>query len=208
MALEKATITGQDVDITVDCLFNPKEYTLSRTNDWEIKMLKTSNVPEVSFGGGKAAVLKMQLFFDTFAEGTDVREHTAGLWRLMRIDDQLEEPPWVLFEWGQTWTFEAVIVSLSQTFTLFLDTGIPVRSTVDVSFKQVKDEMRFAGTNPSSGGGEPHRVHVVQAGERLDWIAHKEYGDSTLWRYIARENDLIRPNHLRPGQKLIIPAIT
>ena len=208
MALEKATITGQDVDITVDCLFNPKEYTLSRSNSWEIKMLKTSTVPEVSFGGGQPALLKMQLFFDTFAEGTDVREHTAGLWRLMRIDDQLEEPPRVLFEWGQYWSFESVIVSLSQTFTLFLDTGIPVRSTVDVSFKQVQDEMAFAGTNPSSGGGEPHRVHVVQAGERLDWIAHKEYGDSTLWRYIAQENDLIRPNHLRPGQKLIIPAIT
>lgn len=214
MALEKATISGQDVDVTVNCLFNPKEYTLSRTNSWEIKMIKGRNVPEVSFGGGQPATLKMQLFFDTFAEGTDVREHTQGLWELMRIDEsnvnsetQRGEPPRVLFEWGQTWTFEAVIENLSQTFTLFLDTGIPVRSTVDITFKQVQDEMAFAGTNPTSGGGEPHRVHVVQAGERLDWIAYKEYGDPTLWRHIAEENDLIRPNQLRPGQKLIIPAI-
>jgi len=67
--------------------------------------------------------------------------------------------------------------------------------------------MQFAGTNPTSGGGEPHRIHVVQAGERLDWIAYKEYGNPTLWRHIARENNLIRPHRLRPGQKLIVPAL-
>jgi len=214
MALEKATISSKSMGITVKCLFNPKEYTLSRSNSWDIKMVKGTNIAEVTFGGGEPATLKMQLFFDTFAEGTDVRKHTQGLWKLMRIDPstinpttQKGEPPRVVFTWGECWSFEAVITTLSQTFTLFLDTGIPVRSTVDVTFKQVQDEMKFAGTNPTSGGGEPHRIHVVEAGERLDWIAYKEYGDPTLWRLIARENDLIRPHDLRPGRKLIIPAI-
>jgi nucleoid-associated protein YgaU len=214
MALEKATISGESVDITVDCLFNPEEYTLARTNTWEIKMVKGKNIPEVTFGGGQPATLKMKLFFDTFAEGTDVRKHTEGLWKLMRIDESSKnpktkkgEPPRVVFTWGQCWSFEAVIESLSQTFILFLESGVPVRSTVDITFKQVQDEMQFAGTNPTSGGGEPHRVHVVQAGERLDWIAYQEYGDPTLWRHIAEENNLIRPHQLRPGQKLVIPAI-
>ena len=214
MALEKATIAGVGVDIEVECLFNPKEYTLSRTNSWDIKMVKGKNIPEVTFGGGQPASLKMQLFFDTFEAGSDVRKHTQGLWKLMRINDdqknpktQKGEPPRVTFSWGQYWSFEAVIESLSQTFTLFLDSGIPVRSTVDIQFKQVRDEMAFAGTNPTSGGGEPHRVHVVQAGERLDWIAFQVYGDSTLWRAIARENNLLRPHRLRPGQRLIIPAL-
>lgn len=208
MELAKATISGEDVDITVDCMFNPKEYTLSRSNQWTVDLRTGSNQPEVTFGGGGAASLKMQLFFDTFSLGTDVREHTEGLWQLMRIHEDEEEPPKVVFTWGQHWSFVAVIEQLSQTFTLFLPTGIPVRSTVDITFKQAEDEMEFAGTNPTSGGGEPHKVHVVQAGERLDWIAYKEYGDATLWRQIAEENDLIRPNQLRPGQKLIIPAIT
>lgn len=214
MALEKATISGVDVDISVTCLFNPKEYTLTRTNNWDIKMIKGKNVPEVTFGGGQPATLTMQLFFDTFEEGTDVRKHTKGLWEMMRINDdrinsktQKGEPPKVTFSWGQYWSFEAVIVSLTQKFSLFLQDGIPVRSTVDVTFKQVQDEMQFAGTNPTSGGGEPHRIHVVQAGERLDWIAYKEYGDSTKWRPIADANNLIQPNRLKPGQKLIIPAL-
>ena len=214
MALEKATISGEEVNVQVTCLFNPKEYTISRTNSWDIKMVKGENVPQVTFGGGQPATLKMQLFFDTYAKGADVRKHTQGLWQLMRINQdrkhpktQKGEPPKVTFTWGQYWSFEAVIESLSQSFTLFLPDGIPVRSTVDITFKQVKDEMQFAGTNPTSGGGEPHRIHVVQAGERLDWIAYKEYGNPTLWRHIARENNLIRPHRLRPGQKLIVPAL-
>ncbi|MBN1318101.1 MAG: LysM peptidoglycan-binding domain-containing protein [Anaerolineales bacterium] len=213
MALEKATISGIDVDITVTCLFNPKEYTLSRTNNWDIKMIKGKNTPEVTFGGGQPATLTMQIFFDTYEDGTDVRKHTKGLWELMRINEdrknsktQKGEPPKVTFSWGQYWSFEAVIVSLTQKFTMFLQDGIPVRSTVDITFKQVRDEMSFAGTNPTSGGGEPHRVHVVQAGERLDWIAYQEYGDATKWRPIASANNLIRPARLKPGQKLIIPA--
>jgi nucleoid-associated protein YgaU len=214
MSLEKATISSESMGISVECLFNPKEYTLSRSNSWDIKIVKGTNIAEVTFGGGEPAQLKMQLFFDTFAAGTDVREHTQGLWRLMRIDPstinpttQKGEPPRVVFAWGECWSFDAVIMSLSQTFTLFLASGIPVRSTVDITLKQVQDEMAFAGTNPTSGGGEPHRVHVVEAGERLDWIAYKEYGDPTMWRLIARENDLVRPHDLRPGRKLIIPAI-
>jgi nucleoid-associated protein YgaU len=215
MTLEKATISSVDDSITVNCLFNPKEYTLSRSNSWDIKIAKGRNTPTVTFSGGQAATLKMQLFFDTHYLGaTDVRQHTEGLWRLMRIDESsidpttgTGEPHRVVFTWGQQWSFEAVITSLSQTFNLFDSNGIPIRSTVDINFKQVRDEMQFAGTNPTSGGGLAHRVHVVQAGERVDWIAYQEYGDPTLWRHIADANSLIRPRRLRPGQKLIIPAL-
>jgi nucleoid-associated protein YgaU len=213
MSLTKATITGVGTDIKVTCLFNPKEYTMSRTNQWKIDFKPGQNIPEVTFSGGQAAQLKMQLFFDTYELGTDVRKHTQGLWKLMRVDpdkkhakSQKSEPPKVRFSWGDFWSFDAVIQSLSQTFTLFLPTGVPVRSTVDVVFQQIQDEMKFAGTNPTSGGGEPHRVHVVQAGERLDWIAYRAYGDPTQWRPIAQANGLDRPHRLRPGQKLIIPA--
>lgn len=214
MELAKATISGKDVDITVECLFNPKEYTISRSNTWEIKIVKGLNIPQVKFSGGQPAKLDMQLFFDTFEAGTDVRKHTEGLWKLMRIDPSTidpdtgkGEPARVEFTWGQYWAFEAVIERLSQTFTMFLPSGVPVRSTVQVAFKQVKDEMKFAGTNPTSGGGRPQRVHVVQAGERLDWIAYKEYGDPTQWRAIADANELIRPRKIKPGQRLVIPAL-
>ena len=51
------------------------------------------------------------------------------------------------------------------------------------------------------------KIHVVQAGERLDWIAAKVYDDPTHWRLIARENRLTHPLRLREGQPLVIPPL-
>jgi nucleoid-associated protein YgaU len=212
MSLERAEIATQDGSIRVNCLFNPKEYTIARQNRWEVTIAKGKNIPTVEFSGGQPATLRMQLFFDTYEAGTDVRKHTEGLWKMMRIDEATQqretgkgEPPKVVFTWGLNWTFDAVIENLSQRFTLFKSDGTPVRSTVDVTFKQIKDELKFAGTNPTSGGGEAQRVHIVEAGDRIDWIAFQEYHDSTKWRLIAEANNLMRPRQLRPGQRLIIP---
>ena len=213
MTDEKAQIVSKDKKIKVQCLFNPTEYSIGRSNKWDVKLAKGENIPKVSFTGGEPASLTMKLLFDTFEKGTDVRQETKGLWEMMRIDTSgtnsstsKGEPPKVIFQWGKLWSFEAVIEKISQKFNLFMSDGTPVRSTVDVTFKQVQDEMKFAGTNPTSGGGEPQRVHVVQAGDRLDLIAYQEYGDPSMWRLIADANNLIRPRHLRPGQKLVIPA--
>ena len=214
MSLEKAQIASADGKIKVNCLFNPKEYTVSRTNSWKVEIAKGKNMPHAEFQGGQPAVLKLQLFFDTFEAGTDVRKATQGLWKMMRIDEASAssesgrgEPPKVVFTWGQNWSFDAVLENVSQKFNLFLQDGTPVRSTVDIQLKQIKDEMKFAGTNPTSGGGEAQRMHIVEAGDRLDWIAYQEYGDSARWRLIAQANHLVRPRHLRAGQKLIIPAV-
>lgn len=198
----------------VYCMFNPHEYTLSKQNSWEKGTTKGKNVPRVKFSQGGAQTLKLQLFFDTYVEGTDVRVHTRGLWKMMMVTDELKnprndksEPPKVAFHWGKFY-FKAVITNLSQKFTLFLKDGTPVRTTVDVSFQQVEDEFDHPLQNPTSGGGPPIRTHTVQAGERIDLIAARVYGDSTKWRLIAQENDLSHPMRLRPGRQLVIPPLS
>ena len=157
--------------------------------------------------------MKLQLFFDTYAEDVDVRQHTQGLWDMMMVTEQRRnqtnnksEPPHVAFHWGKFY-FEAVITNITQKFTMFNQAGVPLRTTVDVTFQQVKDEQNHHRQNPTSGGGPPLKTHIVQPGDRLDWIAAKIYGDPTHWRLIARENGLNHPLRLRRGQRLIIPAL-
>jgi nucleoid-associated protein YgaU len=48
---------------------------------------------------------------------------------------------------------------------------------------------------------------MVKPGERLDLIAHEEYGDSTLWRVIADANGLLSIRDLTVGQRLAIPPL-
>lgn len=212
--LEPAIIVNSETGETVRCMFNPHEYTLTKQNQWTRGITKGKNIPRLMFNQGGPQTLKLQLFFDTYAEGTDVREHTDPLWRMMMVDsDKMNhrtnksEPPAVAFQWGGL-VFIAVITNMTQKFTLFLKDGTPVRTTVDVTLEQLIDVEDFARQNPTSGGGEAHKTRIVRAGERLDWIAFEAYGDATEWRRIAEANGLVNPLCLRPGQRLAIPPLT
>lgn len=213
--MSKATITNLDRPGSkpVSCMFNPKEYTFQKSNSWKEGDTPAQNASNLQFSGGKSATLTMQFFFDTYIARKDVREeYTDAFWELMSIDKSLKDkknkhgrPPRVLFQWGRTWSFEAVITSMKQQFTLFLDSGVPVRATLDVSFQQVRDTTQLRAQNPTSGGDGGERVWRVEAGDTLAWIAYREYGDSTKWRLIARANYLTRVRELAPGTLLVIP---
>jgi nucleoid-associated protein YgaU len=211
---EMASIKNLDKagDPPVQCLFNPKEYSFSKSNTWNRGNTPAQNTSELTFGGGQPATLQMQLFFDTYFEREDVRRHTDRIWNLMMIDADLKDPqndhgrpPKVLFQWGRNWAFEAAITSIKQQFTLFLPTGVPVRATLDVTFTQIRDTAQLRPQNPTSGGVGGERIWRVGSGETLAWIAYKSYGDSTRWRRIADANGLSQLRELKPGTVLVIP---
>ena len=229
--LAHAIIRDDDHGKSVPCMFNPKEYAFSKQNSWTYNPTKGTNIGVFEFGSGQPTTLQMQLFFDTYANvrggtstgGTpkDVRKaYTAKIWDMMKIDNNLKgtagisgqaskdtkgRPPVVIFQWGNTWTFKAVITSITERFTLFLSDGTPVRSTLDVTFQQIQDKDAHPPTNPTSGGVGGERVWTVSAGDTLAWIAYKEYGDANLWRLIADANRLIKVRQLTTGMILEIP---
>lgn len=218
-SVAKATIINAEKDgVSIECMFNPKEYAFTKQNTWKPGKAKGSNVPPLDFGGGDPAKLQMQLFFDTYAaaqdgNAKDVRkEYTDKLWELMMVDPTLKHPknkkarpPMVRFQWGQAWSFNAVITSINLKFTLFDSHGTPVRATADVTFTQVTDPKAFTRQNPTSGGVGGERVWTVSEGDTLAWIAYKEYGDPHRWRAIADANRLTNVRRLTPGMHLEIP---
>jgi len=213
-SLAKALIINLDKGgQRITCLFNPTEYTFSKQNSWVQGNTSGRDMPSLEFSNGQPATLQLQLFFDTYAERADVRDaYTDAIWELMAVDTDLKDPktqksrpPMVSFQWGKSWSFDAVITNISQKFTLFLDDGTPVRATLDVNFQQVKDTRQLRPQNPTSGGVGGERVWTVGAGDTLAWIAYKEYGDSTRWRPIAAANRLLNVRRLTPGMRLVIP---
>jgi nucleoid-associated protein YgaU len=221
-SLASATIIDKDHGLTVKCMFNPKEYTFSKQNSWKANDTKGTNLGQVEFSSGQPTTLQMQLFFDTYANvkndaiggvPKDVRKvYTGAIWKMMKVDKSLADaknkkgrPPIVIFQWGSTWTFKAAITSVRERFTLFTAEGVPVRSTLDVTFQQIQDEDDYPGTNPTSGGVGGERVWTVSEGDTLAWIAYKIYGDPSRWRLIADANRLTKVRQLTPGVTLEIP---
>jgi nucleoid-associated protein YgaU len=212
---ELATIQNLDKpgDPPIKCLFNPKEYSIQKQNQWSEESSPAQNVPKFQFNGGKASTLTMQLFFDTYATQEDVRtSYVTPICNLMLIDGDSKDrksnkgrPPKVLFQWGKGWSFEAVITSIKQTYTLFLPTGVPVRATLDVTFQEVKDLADLPAQNPTSGGLGGERMYRVASGDTLALIAYRQLGNSSKWRQIAEANQLKQVRDLTPGMMLVIP---
>ncbi len=213
--LTKATITNLDDKDSepIECMFNPSEYSVQKRNTWSKTQTSGTNLPEVEFSGGEPATLSMDLLFDTFQSREDVRKvYTDRIWALMLVNDEVKDssnnksrPAHVHFQWGKSWSFDAVITSIDQSFTLFLEDGTPVRATLKISFQQLKDESLLPPQNPTSGVREGHRVWTVRPGDTLAGIAHRTLGSPNRWRRIARINRLQHVRTLPAGKILVIP---
>ena len=171
------------------------------------------NVPRREFTSGGATALSLELFFDTYEAGTDVRDYTNKVFNLAKISSKTVDketgrgrPPKCMFSWGKTFNFPAVVTSVSINYTLFLSDGTPVRAKVSVSLEEAEDEEQQSPQNPTTQGTLGHKVYTVKPGDTIDRIAYSEYGNSALWRSIADANDLDNPMDLRPGQILAIQA--
>lgn len=197
--------------ISVDCMFNPSEYTVSKQNQFKQEEKQKGTAPTTEFQSIGSQTLKLSLMFDTYEAGKDVSKITRDLWLFMKPKEKSEnrnnskgEPIQVAFEWG-VFRFVAYITNITQQFTMFTHEGVPVRAKVDVDFTQYTDFEEYPNTNPTSGGDALERSWKVIAGDRLDNIAATIFEDATRWRKIAEYNNLRNPLALRPGQTLRIP---
>jgi len=214
MGLTKAWLTNEDSQKRVECLFNPTEYTVAKTNNWQQTRVVGKNVPFLTYTGGQSRTLSIELFFDTHEAGGDVRVPLNKLWQLAMIDEknrntqtQRSRPPMCTFQWGPNWSFRAALTSLSVRYTLFREDGTPVRATASVTFQEGRDDA--SATTPQSNavasGKSGSKARQVKSGENLPMIAHQEYGDAKQWRPIADANRLSDPENVKAGQYLVIP---
>ena len=149
----------------------------------------------------------MELFFDTYTDKAvaDVREETNKIARLLEIDPELHAPPPVRFVWGPL-RFQAVIERLTQRFTMFREDGVPVRATLNVTFKEYKTIEEQLSEKPNQSSDWTKR-RIIAEGDRLCLIAAIEYGDAAEWRDIADANDLDNPRLLQPGREIVLPPL-
>lgn len=200
-------LLGTYAEEKVEVMFNPAEYSLEKGNQFSSAPLPGLSNPVFSFVSGDADTLTMELFFDTYTNegGSDVRLKTDKIARLLDIDRDIHAPPPVKFVWGKL-TFKAVIERLSQRFTMFLENGVPVRATLNVTFKEYKTISEQLDPKPTrSSDWTKHRV--VGEGDRLSLIAAIEYEDPSVWRVIADANDIDNPRLIQPGQELRLPPL-
>jgi Contractile injection system tube protein len=206
MALEKAKIINVDKNDTIDVLFNPKEYSIQKSVQWEPHKAPGLDLPEQQFTSGNPSVLTVELFFDTYEDKEDVKKkHTDPLLKLTTVDASLHRPPIVMFQWGSQ-KFKGVIESLSLRYTMFLPSGLPCRAVANLSIKEAKSAKEQVEETPRESPDHTKR-RTLKQGETLALLAHEEYDDPAEWRRIADANGIVDPKDVKAGTVLTLPPI-
>ncbi len=222
MGLTKAKLeiekeVGKSV-ITV--LFNPSEYQLTDGANYAEKKVPGLDGPVIQYISGDATELSLNLFLDTYVppkpkslisfghsadSSTDVSDITRQIADATSIDGSLHRPPKVTFRWGSL-HFQGVVTKFNHTYTMFTESGMPVRAKASLTFKSLmspKDKRR------ASPFESPDRTkyRTIRQGVGLWDIDNMEYGDPDMWKVIARENGILNPLNVRPGQVVRLPAL-
>ena len=219
--LVKAFLTQKEKPwLIVPFLFNPSELTVTKSNTFSDVAPASLSGPILQFGGGGPRTVTMDLFFDTYEEGIDVRIFTdritgwdAGsmfgslpnaLKGLMDIDSDTHAPPICLFVWG-TFIFKCVIETVTKKFTMFSALGFPLRATLNVTLKECRD-LRERSAETSLLSADLTKTRIVKSGDSLWSISKEHYGSPNDWRLIADANSIENPRLLTPGTHLVIPV--
>ena len=194
--------------------FNPTQLVLSRRALWKTTptaAVRDGALPE--FMGPEPRSMEVDVFLDNSHDpgGTDLLKKVELLFSCCEvtensIDANQPSTPWVVFQWGSFTTarFTAFVSSVTASYTLFSSTGVPIRARCKLSLNEIP--TKTAGQNPTSGALTARRVHRVVAGDSLQSLAWREYGNANVWRAIAEANGIDDPARVRPGTELVLPA--
>ncbi|MEU1211917.1 LysM peptidoglycan-binding domain-containing protein [Streptomyces sp. NPDC005791] len=194
--------------------FNPAQLSLSQRAQWKATptaAVRDGSKPE--FMGAEPREMTLEIFLDSSTKptGNSVLKKVESLLACCEVTANSiaanqPSPPWVVFQWGSfsTARFTAYVSSIEASYSLFGTTGVPIRATCQVQLHEIPGKTK--GQNPTSGALTAQRVHRVVAGDSLQSLAWREYGNATAWRAIAEANGIDDPSRLPSGTELVLPA--
>jgi len=214
----KLTITIEDRDAIdparglpekIEAQYNPAELTLEKSAQLAEQNIPGLDSPLLQFVRGQIQKLTVELTLDQASAPTNqpdaaVEKRVLALYQLVKVQPKTHAAPRVLVTWGDGLSFRGVAESVQRKFTLFDQTGKPLRAVVTVTFREYRSlEEQLQELNLQSA--DQTKVTVLRAGDRLDVIAQREYGSAELWRALAAHNGIEDPRWLAPGTPLEIP---
>lgn len=208
--------------------YNPKEIQLDKSVQLAEVPIPGIDAPLQQFVRGQAERLSLELFFDTSEDGTgpkavSVTTLTDRVYELVKIHPESHAPPSCTLVWNDKFpgsdlskrmasqrrnSFPCLVESVKQKFTHFNADGVPLRATLQVSFREHRPLHRQLKELKLSSPDRTH-THVLERGQTLAAVAGRYYRDVTQWRAIADEpaNAIDDPRRIDAGAVVRVPRI-
>ena len=157
----------------IECLFNPKDYSVSKTNNYKADAKQGATQATPQFTGGTPWEMTLQLMFDStlLKPAKSVKDVTGTLFNAMNasMDEHgkaknTKRPPTITFQYGW-FSFVGVCKNLKVAYTLFTPAGEPIRADVTLALMQY--EQPKTGQNPTTRSESLQGAHVVRDGDSL-----------------------------------------
>ncbi|HEX7151027.1 MAG TPA: hypothetical protein VF618_06025 [Thermoanaerobaculia bacterium] len=233
--MDRVAFLVEQTGLRIPCMLNPENVVLRRWSG--VRPLRNvgglaganalNDDPLLHTGGGTTEVLLDLLFDVSLVESpspnaiplNDVRLLTQPLWKLSEDTDPAQPGAAVVrFVWGKTWNLRAVIGAVAERLEYFDGDGAPGRSWLRMRLLRVDEEPGAAEpvlTAPQALPGAetqvvevpPEPVSPTPPPQRLDEVAHRFYGDASLWKLLAAYNSIIDPFRVPAGFALRLPPL-
>lgn len=127
----KASLTplapdGSSAGDAIVVQYNPEKYATS----WSITWQTVGNT--LQWTKSNPGNLVLTLYFDSYEQNTDVTNLSGAFRAQLDPGETNGQVVGCLFQWGKK-TYQGVVASISEEFTLFLADGTPVRSTMTLT---------------------------------------------------------------------------
>jgi hypothetical protein len=142
--------------IEVKAQYNPKELSVEFAVPWNVNP-QSNKAPQkgiqLEFTGAQGRSMSLELTFDGYETNTSVADSIRDLHKMASVkkagdaDENKRRPYMCVVTWGDTvQNFRCVIESLSTKYTMFSETGVPLRATCIVKLKEA-DVLSMAKTD-------------------------------------------------------------
>lgn len=207
--LDHAAVDPPRLPRTIEAQYNPAELTLQKGAQIGEQGIPGLDSGLLQFVRGQTQKLTVELTLDQASApplqpDAGVERRMEALHQLVKIQPRTHAAPRVQVVWGRGLSFRGVAESVTRRMTLFDRDGAVTRAVVTVAFREYRsladqlEELNLQSPDRT-------KVIVLRAGDRLDALAAREYGDPEAWRALAAFNGLEDPRDAVPGTALRIP---
>ncbi|MGN1119362.1 MAG: hypothetical protein ACI4Q4_03320 [Oscillospiraceae bacterium] len=186
-------------ELYMDVMFNPETYSVDSGAEYSSSAAPGRFEDGLQFTKLSTRRLSLELLFDTmnrpsrfsdditissqlkdvFADSSpDVSEYVNKLHKLIETEKSGNEvfpPPVVVFAWG-SFSFQGVIESFKESYTMFQRDGSPIKATVSLSIKEYNSDLAMmaatATINKSLLDSQNLEDDVAKAEALLKTIVH------------------------------------
>jgi hypothetical protein len=206
----------------IEVMFNPTTYKRTHAIAYESARRQAINSPgkPARYAYTPPAELSFDLILDgtgvntigmiapaRMLKGDSVKKTVAKFEKLcLTMNGSIHQPNFLLIRWGD-YTFSARLKSLDITYTLFDESGDPIRAELGVVFVEDKSAQKIFR---EAGKQSPDVTHIrlVKNGDTLPLLCKEIYGSSAYYLRVAADNGLDDFRNLVPGQSLYFAPLT